>query len=106
MVAKSAVSATHANWLDSFQAAYASPGNVKALKCPNCGRRALQLRFVTYSAGAIEGHGVVWCDACLTGLAGGPCTIPAGGVAVDHDEADIPRFHIVPPPSRPIVSSN
>lgn len=106
MVAESTVKATHADWLDRFQAAFASPGHVGSLECPNCGRRALQMRFVTYSAGTSDGHAVFWCNACLTGLAAGPCTIPTGGVGVDHNEADIPRFQIVPPPGRATASSN
>jgi hypothetical protein len=99
------MSATYAKWLDTFQEAYASPNDVSSLPCPNCGNCALKLSFVMYIAGAPEGHGAFWCDSCLTGIAAGPCTVPSGGVRVNHDTAGVPRFQIVPPPGRTSASS-
>lgn len=48
------------------QAYHLSPERAAELRCPNCGVRALQLRFVTYRPGDAASM-VFWCDKCLEG---------------------------------------
>src|SRR5260370_34558917 len=84
-------------WLDVYDRAYAAPELLSTLACPNCGAHELALRFVLYGSRTDEGHAAFWCNNCQHGIALGPSTIPPAGVRVPREQADIPRYRIVPP---------
>jgi hypothetical protein len=89
--------ATFEQWLEALQPVYdLSPKRASELTCPNCGAKALQLRFVTYVP---EGRAFIafWCDKCLEGLAPGPCTVPAAYHPVRPEDANIPNYRCPPP---------
>jgi hypothetical protein len=94
------VSASYESWMDAFQQAYESPERVPDLACPNCGYRQLHLKFVIYGKDESEGHGSFWCANCLQGLALGPCRVPSVADRVPLEAAEIPRYKIVPPPTK------
>lgn len=84
-------------WLEAFQQAYhLPPERVSEVVCPNCGARALQLRFVTYLPDG-EAHGVFWCGSCLQGIAPGPSMVPAAYHRVRREDANIPNYRVVSP---------
>jgi len=88
--------ASFEQWLEAFQQACVSPQRASELRCPNCGVRALQLRFVTYRPNG-EAHMAFWCDHCLEGIALGPSKVPAAYTRVRHEDAHIPNYRLVPP---------
>jgi hypothetical protein len=88
--------ASFEQWLGAFQRACRSPKRASELSCPNCGVRALQLRFVTHRP---DGWAYIafWCDQCLEGIAPGRGTVPAAYSPVRDVDANIPNFCLVPP---------
>ena len=92
--------ASYEQWIRCFDAVYSSVNQLSEIRCPNCAENALNLVFIIYGSDEHEGHGAFWCDACLAGLALGPTSVPADGLTVRLEEADIPQFRIVQPPGR------
>lgn len=88
--------ASFEQWLEALQPVYLSAKRASELICPNCGARALQLRFVTYLPDG-EAHAVFWCGNCLEGIAPGPSKVPAAYQRVRRDDANIPNYRVVPP---------
>lgn len=97
---KNQSNASYEQWLEAFNRAYEAPERIAEIACPNCNSKQLALRFVLYRAHAQDGNAAFWCGHCLFGVALGPSTIPSGGVRVAREDADIPRYRIVPPPGR------
>jgi hypothetical protein len=89
--------ATYGDWLDRTDVAFEDPSSVPTLDCPRCGHKRLQFRIVIYNEDRTEGHGVMWCENCLHGIALGPCTTPAGAVVVAGADSGIARFTLIPP---------
>lgn len=89
--------ASFEHWLEALQPVYDLPPKRAAeLRCPNCGARALQLRFVTYLP---KGRAFIafWCDDCLEGLTPGPGVVPAAYHPVRQEDAHIPNYRVVFP---------
>ncbi len=92
--------ATFEQWLEAFQPVYyLPPERVAEVMCPNCGARALQVRFVTHLPDG-EAHLAFWCDNCLEGIAPGPSGVPAAYHRVRDADANIPNYRVVPPSGR------
>jgi hypothetical protein len=88
--------ASFKQWGKAWNQACVSPERAAALRCPNCGVRALQLRFVTHREGGWA-YGAFWCDSCLEGMAPGRSEVPATYKPVRDVEAHIPNYRLVPP---------
>ena len=88
--------ASFEQWEEAFQQAYLSPERAAELRCPNCGVRALQLRFVTHREGGWA-YIAFWCDHCLEGIAPGPGDAAGKFPRVRDVDAHIPNYRLVPP---------
>src|SRR5262249_25138707 len=92
--------ASFEQWLEAVQPVYAPhPKRVSELLCPNCGARALQLRFVRHHP-TWRAFMAFWCDHCLEGIYPGPSTVPAGYTPVGPEDANIPKYRAVFPSGR------
>ncbi len=92
--------ASFEQWLEALQPVYdLSPGRAAELMCPNCGVRALQLRFVTHREGGWA-YLRFWCDNCLEGRAPGPGDVAGAFPRVQDVDANIPNERVVPSSGR------
>jgi hypothetical protein len=97
--------ASFEQWLEAFQPIYdQTPKKASELPCPNCGAKALQLRFVTHRP-EWRAFMAFWCGNYLEGIAPGPCAVPAGYNTVRDNVANIPNYRVVFPSGRGRIGS-
>lgn len=92
--------ASFEQWLEALQPVYdLSLKRASELTCPNCGARALYLRFVAHRP---LGRAFIafWCGNCLQGIAPGPGEVPAAYYRVRDVDANIPNYRVVLPSGR------
>jgi hypothetical protein len=75
--------ATFWEWVDVYELAYDTPGDLSGLACPNCGHRRLKLVY-TGDLDQMTGYGTFWCDYCRQGIGISRAVVPAGAVLRDR----------------------
>ena len=93
-------SASYEQWIDTYQAAYASVTGTVGIACPNCAARDLRLVFIT-RGNRDRGQANMWCMSCRNGIFLAPCLIPENADSVAEGEVDIPNFSLVVPGEPP-----
>jgi hypothetical protein len=87
--------ATFWQWLDVYELAYDTPGDLSALACPNCGRRTLALIY-TGDLGEMTGYGTFWCNHCRQGIGISRAIVPADAVLRDWRLTPVQRQPSIP----------